>query len=161
MKERYPFFRDETEHSLAVIGESAVEPDLNGQFEKPYAVLTSKWLYVKNERGNFMVPTDQVQRAGQGVVPAMVTLIRAIFALAALYTFFAVFCYSSVLREEAGPLPALLCIFAICGGLSLYFVKERAKLSAILLAVYSFLFYLWLFWPYICIFVSWKLFGRI
>ena len=61
MKERYPFFRDETERSLAVIGESGIESDLNGQFERSYAILTEKHLYCKNEIGNFIADVDQIQ----------------------------------------------------------------------------------------------------
>lgn len=55
MKERYPFFQDEDEETKAVIGEDVIDADLNGAFEKPYAVLTQKRFYAKDWRGNFIV----------------------------------------------------------------------------------------------------------
>ena len=55
MKQQYPFFRDEDEQTKAVIGEDVIEADLNGEFQKPYAVLTQKRFYAKDWRGNFIV----------------------------------------------------------------------------------------------------------
>lgn len=64
MTKKYPFFRDEDEQTQAVIGEDAIAADLNGTYQKPYAVLTQKRLYCKNERGNFIVGNDQLSGAG-------------------------------------------------------------------------------------------------
>ena len=47
MREQYPFFRDGDEKTQAIIGEEAVSTDLEGQYQKPYAVLTQKRLYCK------------------------------------------------------------------------------------------------------------------
>lgn len=45
MREQYPFFRDRDEQTQAIIGEEAVNADLDGEYQKPYAVLTQKRLY--------------------------------------------------------------------------------------------------------------------
>lgn len=71
MTEVYPFFRDEDERTLAVIGEEAVAADLNGVYQKPYAVLTSSRLYCKGNRlsgnttthGNFIVDIADISSA--------------------------------------------------------------------------------------------------
>ena len=63
MIEKYPFFREESEKTRAVIGENAAVSDLNGAFQSPYAVLTEKRLYLKNERGNFIVDADNIKGA--------------------------------------------------------------------------------------------------
>lgn len=56
----YPFFKDEDETTLAVLGEEAATSDLNGNYRMPYAVLTQKHLYCKNEAGNFVVDTSDI-----------------------------------------------------------------------------------------------------
>ncbi len=84
MTERYSFFQDEAEKSQAIIGESAIIADLNGTFEKPYAVLTQQRLYCKNEQGNFIVNADQIQTANRAAAPIMPVLGWVVFAIAAL-----------------------------------------------------------------------------
>lgn len=64
MTEQYPFFRESDERTLAVIGEKAVISDLSGTYKKPYAVLTQKRLYCKNEMGNFITGYDKILHAG-------------------------------------------------------------------------------------------------
>lgn len=64
MTEQYPFFRESDERTLAVIGEKAVISDLSGTYKKPYAVLTQKRLYCKNELGNFITGYDKILHAG-------------------------------------------------------------------------------------------------
>lgn len=71
MTQRYPFFRDEAERTQAVIGEAGIAADLNGTFEKPYAVLTGERLYCKTRQGNFITPVEQLLRAGRVPVPGM------------------------------------------------------------------------------------------
>lgn len=73
MREQYPFFREEDEHTQAVIGEDAAEADLNGEYQKPYAILTQKRLYCKNEQGNFITPSKNLlgaamEQMGKGKV---------------------------------------------------------------------------------------------
>lgn len=69
MREQYPFFREEDERTQAVIGEDAVEADLSGKYQKPYAILTQKRLYCKNEAGNFIVPSADLRGAGKKLLP--------------------------------------------------------------------------------------------
>lgn len=69
MREQYPFFREEDERTQAVLGEDAAEADLNGEYQKPYAILTQKQLYCKNEAGNFIVPAANLRGAGTGKLP--------------------------------------------------------------------------------------------
>ena len=59
---RYPFFKDEDENAVAVIGEDAVMSDLDGAYTKPYAVLTQRRLYCKNEAGTFITDVSEVQK---------------------------------------------------------------------------------------------------
>lgn len=65
MREQYPFFRDADERTLAVIGGEAADSDLNGVYQKPYAILTQKRLYCKNERGNFIIDSSKLLGAGR------------------------------------------------------------------------------------------------
>lgn len=60
MNSQYPFFRDEDEQTQAVIGEDVIALDLAGTYQKPYAVLTQKRLYCKNERGNYITTVDDI-----------------------------------------------------------------------------------------------------
>lgn len=69
MTERYPFFRDEDERTRAVIGEEDAQADLAGQYRKPYAVLTQRRLYCKNETGNFITEGAAIRSAGMGTLP--------------------------------------------------------------------------------------------
>lgn len=152
MKERYPFFREETERSLAVIGESAIEPDLNGQFEKSYAVLTSKQLYCKNERGNFIVENAQLLKAGisQGTFSFAVLLWTA-FGVSVFDLLRSIFSIWSVIRrievefaEDSKDIISQLlkphmrywAITFIC--LVMFFVlwKKRPKIAPIILCFY-------------------------
>lgn len=71
MTKQYPFFREEDEETLAVIGEEAVAADLNGTYHKPYAVLTKKRLYCKNEAGNFITETGALKSAKKGLLPGL------------------------------------------------------------------------------------------
>lgn len=64
MIETYPFFREEDERTQAVIGEHAIVSDLEGSYQKPYAVLTQKRLYCKTAHGNFIINSDNVLSAG-------------------------------------------------------------------------------------------------
>ena len=66
MIETYPFFREEDERTQAVIGEDAIASDLEGTYQKPYAVLTQKRLYCKNQQGNFIV--DNINLRGSSRV---------------------------------------------------------------------------------------------
>lgn len=140
MKERYTFFRDESEQSQAVIGESAIESDLNGRFDKPYAVLTKKYLYCKNEMGNFIVETDQLQSAGIKATPAASTLSWVAFSVAALATALLIYCFvtMSILSEKLLPLIFVLVLL----GLSFALMKKRPKVALALLAVHSLLLFL-------------------
>lgn len=69
MREQYPFFREEDERTRAVIGEDAAESDLNGEYQKPYAILTQKRLYCKNETGNYITPSADLLKAENGLLP--------------------------------------------------------------------------------------------
>lgn len=64
MREKYPFFRDADEQTRAVIGAEAADADLNGSYQKPYAILSDKRLYCKNEQGNFIADGKTVRMAG-------------------------------------------------------------------------------------------------
>lgn len=57
---RYPFFKEEDEKTIAVLGGEAVAADLKGNYRMPYAVLTQKHLYCKNEAGNFVVDSSDI-----------------------------------------------------------------------------------------------------
>lgn len=65
MREQYPFFRDGDEQTQAVIGEEAASADLDGEYQKPYAILSNKRLYCKNEQGNFIADGKTVRMAGR------------------------------------------------------------------------------------------------
>lgn len=69
MREQYPFFREEDERARAVIGADAAEADLNGEYQKPYAILTRKRLYCKNETGNFITQSADLLKAGNDLLP--------------------------------------------------------------------------------------------
>lgn len=69
MREQYPFFREEDERARAVIGADAAEADLNGEYQKPYAILTQKRLYCKNETGNFITQSADLLKAGNDLLP--------------------------------------------------------------------------------------------
>ncbi|MEG2455147.1 MAG: hypothetical protein RSC08_02740 [Oscillospiraceae bacterium] len=69
MTEKYPFFRDEEETTQAVIGEDAAASDLEGHYQKPYAVLTQNRLYCKNEQGNFIADRSTLKSAEKGFHP--------------------------------------------------------------------------------------------
>lgn len=69
MREQYPFFRDTDERTLAVIGEEAAVSDLDGTYQKPYAILTQKWLYCKNEGGNFITEAKNLTSAQKAQLP--------------------------------------------------------------------------------------------
>lgn len=142
MKERYPFFRDEEEQSRAVIGESAIEPDLNGHFEKPYAILTQKHLYCKNEQGNFIVPVDQIRSAGQKAASAVPNLEQLGLVLAAFAAVLSVIVLPNISNYWAAKIPFLLGDFAIFGGLSFYWREKRPKIAFALLAAFSIIFYI-------------------
>lgn len=71
MREQYPFFRDPEERTRAVIGGEAADADLNGEYRKPYAILSDCRLYLKNERGNFIIERDKIKSAGKGVRPGL------------------------------------------------------------------------------------------
>lgn len=139
MKERYPFFRDETERSLAVIGESAIEPDLNGQFEKPYAILTEKHLYCKNEMGNFIVETDHLQNAEVKAAPSMSVLSQAVFIIAAFITTLLIGSYYfSAKHLFQARIPNLLAALVTLGiSFYLHFKKKWSKTAFVLLAIHS------------------------
>lgn len=84
MTEKYPFFREADEQTKAVIGEDAIVADLNGTYQKPYAVLTQKRLYCKNERGNFIVGANKLLGANSVQNPTFQNLLWAVFAIDAL-----------------------------------------------------------------------------
>lgn len=65
MRTSYPLFRDGDETAQAVIGEEAAASDLDGVYQKPYAVLTQKRLYCKNEQGNFIVDASALRSTGK------------------------------------------------------------------------------------------------
>lgn len=89
MREQYPFFRDVDERTQAVIGEEAADSDLNGEYQKPYAILSQKRLYCKNEQGNFIADGRSVRFQGREKArrPWMV-LISALLLLSILITLF-------------------------------------------------------------------------
>ncbi len=80
MTEQYPFFRDADERARAVIGEEAARADLDGEYQKPYAVLTQKRLYCKNEQGNFITDAAGVRSAGEGRLPGQNWFLWAVVA---------------------------------------------------------------------------------
>lgn len=63
-KKKYPFFQDEDETTVAVLGESAIDADLGGTFQKSYAVLTNRRLYCKNDTGNFVSEISALEAVG-------------------------------------------------------------------------------------------------
>lgn len=132
MKERYPFFRDEEEQSRAVIGESAIEPDLNGHFEKPYAILTQKHLYCKNEQGNFIVEANQLKSAGEKTVLPLPVLGWVIYSLAFLLSALWVILLCSNKTgwtDSTGEVFVLFCIVLAIVLLSLIWVRKRPKIT--------------------------------
>lgn len=84
MREQYPFFRDRDEQTQAIIGEEAVNADLDGEYQKPYAVLTQKRLYCKNEKGNFITDAATLKSAGKGLLPGQNWFLWAVAACAGL-----------------------------------------------------------------------------
>lgn len=62
----YPFFQQEDEKTIAVLGEQAAAADLEGTYRMPYAVLTQKRLYCKNEAGNFVVESSDLLSVKDG-----------------------------------------------------------------------------------------------
>lgn len=98
MIERYPFFRDTDERTRAVIGEDAIAADLSGTYQKPYAVLTQKRLYCKNERGNFITEASSVRSAGMGLLPGRNGFIWGVVACAGLMFVGIVLLYSLTWR---------------------------------------------------------------
>lgn len=144
MKEKYPFFRDESEQSQAIIGESAIESDLHGHFEKPYAVLTQKRLYCKNEMGNFIVEAEQLQSAGVTGATVASKLSQAVFFIAALATALLTYLFVSISRQYKDQSEKIIPLVFVLGllGLSLAFMKKRPKMALALLAVHSLLLFL-------------------
>ncbi|WP_251445120.1 hypothetical protein [Vermiculatibacterium agrestimuris] len=84
MREQYPFFRDGDEQTRAVIGEEAINADLDGEYQKPYAVLTQKRLYCKNEQGNFITDAAALRSAGKGLLPGQNWFLWAVAACVSL-----------------------------------------------------------------------------
>ncbi|MBD5153856.1 MAG: hypothetical protein HDT15_01955 [Oscillibacter sp.] len=67
-EEHYSFFRDEDEKTLAVIGGNYIASDLEGHYRFPYAVLTEKHLYCKNDAGNYVVDTAEIRNIKDNLV---------------------------------------------------------------------------------------------
>ena len=84
MREQYPFFRDGDEQTRAVIGEEAAGADLDGEYQKPYAVLTQKRLYCKNEQGNFITDASTLRSAGKGLLPGQNWFLLAVVGCVSL-----------------------------------------------------------------------------
>ena len=85
MRKQYPFFRDGNEQTRAVIGEEAAAADLDGEYQKPYAILSSKRLYCKNEQGNFIADGKTVRMAGREKPKRpMLALVSALLLVAIL-----------------------------------------------------------------------------
>lgn len=84
MREQYPFFRDGDEQTRAVIGEEAINADLDGEYQKPYAVLTQKRLYCKNEQGNFITDASTLRSAGKGLLTGQNWFLWAVAACTGL-----------------------------------------------------------------------------
>ena len=80
MTEKYPFFREEDETAQAVIGEDAIASDLNGAYQKPYAVLTQKRVYCKNEQGNVITDVSALRSVQKGFPPTQNRLTWAMSA---------------------------------------------------------------------------------
>lgn len=142
MRERYPFFRDEDERSRAVIGESAIEPDLNGHFEKPYAILTPKRLYCKNEQGNFIVETDRIKSVGEKAGLPMPVLgwvvLGLVFLLSALWVMFlASGAFGPGWTSRTGDaLPLFLCVLVVLL-MSFIWIRKRPQVMLACLMVGS------------------------
>ena len=66
---KYPFFKEDDETTLAVIGERYAASDLNGEYQRPYAILTQKRLYCKNESANFILKTSEIYTAREDPRP--------------------------------------------------------------------------------------------
>ncbi len=148
MKERYPFFREEAERTQAVIGEAGIDADLNGTFEKPYAVLTRERLYCKTQQGNFIAPADQILRAGRGGAPGMpsygwILLVLAVFATLVMAV--TVLCLAYDFRRPASVyLSMVLCLVLLAA--AFVFFRKRPKLALIALVAYGVPYFPYLSW---------------
>jgi len=85
MREQYPFFRDADERTLGVLGEEAADADLKGNYEKPYAVLSDKRLYCKNEQGNFIADARTLRMEGRDKRKRPLFVLIAGLLMAALF----------------------------------------------------------------------------
>lgn len=139
MREQYPFFREEDERTAAVIGEEAASSDLEGTYKKPYAILTQKRLYCKNERGNFIIGTDQLLRAGISQNdPPFTWLLWAAFGVVTFSVFWliaTVIYYNGYYDDLDGPLRWVLGV--ICLVIFLITRKKFLKAAPISLCIFS------------------------
>ena len=83
---KYPFFKEDDETTLAVIGERYAASDLNGEYQRPYAILTQKRLYCKNESGNFILKTSEIYTAREDPRPLRSWALWLMIPVAILFT---------------------------------------------------------------------------
>lgn len=139
MTEKYPFFREADEQTKTVIGEDAIAADLNGTYQKPYAVLTQKRLYCKNERGNFIVGADKLLGANMAQNAVAKNLLWAAFAVDMLYAVLVgilAYFFTKVRTVINTSFVAIVAI-AICLVAFLLVRKKHPKISPLLLGIGS------------------------
>lgn len=140
MREQYPFFREEGERTQAVIGEDAAEADLNGAYQKPYAILTQKRLYCKNEQGNFIIPTQNLLGAAmEHMSNGKAYLLWFAFAIVVYYTLIELYnwlsdCLSGYLYLGSFYTIELVfkCICVIC---CLIFIKKPSPIASFFVGI--------------------------
>lgn len=134
MREQYPFFREEGERTQAVIGEDAAEADLNGAYQKPYAILTQKLLYCKNEQGNFIIPTQNLLGAAmEHMSNGKAYLLWFAFALVVFNTLNGLFNSSWVYTF----FPSIICLAfeCICAICFLIFIKKPSPIASFFVGI--------------------------
>lgn len=146
---QYPFFRDEEETAIAVIGEKAAVADLEGTYERPYAVLTQKRLYCKNEAGNFVMEVSQIQEIGEnpdGVKTWQFIIPSALNILLVIIMFIVAFLAFTERSRIAANITSMLS-FGVCGIMMclsiVYQLRKELIKSANALCIASILLILW------------------
>ena len=138
---RYPFFKEEDEKTIAVLGGEAVAADLKGNYRMPYAVLTEKHLYCKNEAGNFEVEASNIQH----VEDNQTYRYGWMFMLAMIFpTFLGIFALMALLNMlSMGQLAGGL-IYAVCLGCyaAICYFYHRREVGKTMVALIALIF-LW------------------
>lgn len=130
----YPFFRSDEEKTIAVIGERAADSDLKGVYQQPYAVLTQQHLYCKNEVGEFVVDTSDIQATKDHRVKIKKWVYLVWIVVSTLYSTAGFF--SNLYSGDVGlALFCLICTITNC--LSIFFYRRQNHLKSIV--------FLWVF----------------